>query len=120
MLPKGVSDSHRKYVRVSQLLDNHFKSCNSGPKVNFFSPKLQYNVLKTFKWRKIVATLHMQQDFPVPKGPLRPSNATICRRTATKRPPKALELVYIGRRHPGTKNRPYLGLCGSKPDFERT
>ena len=66
-----------------------------------------------------MATLHMQLDFPVPKGPLGPSNSTICPRTAPKRPPKALEFVHIGRRLPQTKNRPYLGLHGSKRDFER-
>ena len=67
-----------------------------------------------------MATPPMQQDFPVPKGPLGPSNSTICPRTAPKRPPKALAFVHIGRRQPQTKNRPYLGLHGSKPNLECT
>ena len=67
-----------------------------------------------------MATLHMQLDFPVPKGPLGPSNSTICPQTAPKRPPKALEFVHIGRRQPQTMNKPYLGLRGSNRDFERT
>ena len=58
--------------------------------------------------------------FPVPKGPLGPCNSTICPRTAPKRPPKAEEFVHISRQQPETKNRPYLGLRGSKHDFERT
>ena len=44
-----------------------------------------------------MATLHMQLDFLVLKGPLGPSNSTICSRTAPKRPPKAPEFVHIGR-----------------------
>ena len=34
---------------------------------------------------EIVATLHMQLDFPVPTGPLRPPNSTISPRTAPER-----------------------------------
>ena len=49
-----------------------------------------------------MATLHMQLDFPVPKGPLGPSNSTICPRTAPKRPPKAPKFVHIGRRQSQT------------------
>ena len=67
-----------------------------------------------------MATLHMQLDLPVPKGPLGPSNSTICPRTATKRPPKAPAFVHIGRRQPQTKNRLYLGLRCSKRDFRRS
>ena len=67
-----------------------------------------------------MATLHMQLDFPVLKDPLGPSNATICPRTAPKRLPKSPELVHIGHPQPQTKNNPYLGLRGSKRDFECT
>ena len=67
-----------------------------------------------------MATLHVQLDFLVPKGPLGPSNSTICPRTAPKRPPKAPEFVHIGRQQPQTINRPYLGLRGSKRNFECT
>ena len=47
-----------------------------------------------------MATLHMQLDFPVLKGPLEPSNSTICPRTAPQRPPKDPEFVHIGRPKP--------------------
>ena len=33
-----------------------------------------------------MATLHMRLDFPVPKGPLGPSNSTICLRTPPESP----------------------------------
>ena len=59
----------------------------------------------------------MQPDFPVPKGPVGPSNSTICPQTTPKRPPKAPKFVHIGRRQPQTKNRPY-GLRCSKRDYE--
>ena len=39
-----------------------------------------------------MATLHMQLDFPVPKGPLGPSNSTIC---SAKRPQKAPKMPRI-------------------------
>ena len=67
-----------------------------------------------------MATVQMQLEFLVPNGPLGPSNSTICPRTAPKRPPKTLEFVQIGRRHPQSKNRPYLGLHGAKHGFAQT
>ena len=42
-----------------------------------------------------MATLRMQLDFPVLKGPLGPSNSTICPRTAPKRPPKTQNLCTL-------------------------
>ena len=68
----------------------------------------------------MVAPLHMQLDFPVPKSPLGPSNSKICPKNAPKWPPKAPELVQIGRCELQTKNWPYLGLVGSKCDVEGT
>ena len=68
----------------------------------------------------MVATLHMQLDFAVPKGPLGPPKSTICPRIAPKLRPKGPEFVHIGRRQPQTKNEPYNGLPGSKHDVERT
>ena len=50
-----------------------------------------------------MATLRMQLDFPLQKGPLGPSNSTICPRTALKGPPKASEFVHIGLQQPQTK-----------------
>ena len=92
--------------RTSQLPNLHFKIRNLGPKSALFCSKPPYNPLKTAKRREVVATLHMQLDFPMPKGPLGPSNSTICPQTAPKSPPKAPKFVHIGRRHPRTKNRP--------------
>ena len=65
-----------------------------------------------------MATLHMQLDFPVLKGPLGPCNSTICLRTPP--PPKAPKFVHIDRRQPQAKSTQYLGLPGSKCDFECT
>ena len=67
-----------------------------------------------------MATVQMKLEFRVPNRPLGPSNSTICPRSAPKRPPKTPEFVHIGRRHPKSKNRPYLGLHGSKCHFQRT
>ena len=47
-----------------------------------------------------MATLHMHLDFPMPKGPLGPSNSTICPRTAPKRPPKAPQFVAADNLEP--------------------
>ena len=90
--------------RASQVPDLHFKFCNLGPKsAFFFCPKPPYGMLKTAKCGGTVATLHMQLDLPVPKGPLGPYNSTICLRTTPKRPQKAPKLVHMGRRQPQTK-----------------
>ena len=63
-----------------------------------------------------MATLHMQLDFPMLKGPLTPQYV---RKPPPEGPPKAPEFVHIGRQQPQTKNRPYLGLRASKRNFER-
>ena len=44
----------------------------------------------------MVATLHVQLDFPVSKSPLGPSNSTICPRNAPKWPQKAPKFVHMG------------------------
>ena len=106
---------------ASQVLDLHFKICSLGPKSAFFSPKTDLEPSENGQLKgEMVATLHMQLDFPMQKGPLGPSNSTVCPRTAPKRPPKGTAFVHIDRRRPQTKNTPYLGLRGSKRDFERT
>ena len=56
----------------------------------------------------------MQLDFPVPKGPLRPSNSKICPRTAPEIPPKAPQIVHIGRRSPKPKTDGTLGYVAQK------
>ena len=54
----------------------------------------------------------MRLDFLVTKGPLVPSNSTICPRNGPKRRQKAQKLRNV-HQHPETKNGPYLGLRGS-------
>ena len=56
-----------------------------------------------------MATLHMQLDFPVPKGPLGLSNSTICPQTIPKRPPKAPELCTLASNSPKPKTDHILG-----------
>ena len=51
----------------------------------------------------------MQLDFPVLKGPLRPSNSTVCLRTAPKRPPKAPNLCTLAADSPKPKTDHILG-----------
>ena len=103
--------------RALQVPNLHFEICNLGPK-SAFLPKTALELAENGQMKR--NTLHMQLDFPMPKGPLEPSNSTICPRPAPKRPPKAPQFVQIGRQQPQTKNRPYLGLRGSKRNFERT
>ena len=61
-----------------------------------------------------MATLHMQLDFPVPKGPLGPSNSTICLRTAPKQPPKAPEFVTLAADSPKPTADHILGYVAQK------
>ena len=56
-----------------------------------------------------MATLHMQLDFPVPKDPLRPSNSTICPRTAPKRPQKPQNLCTLAADSPKPNPRLNIG-----------
>ena len=56
-----------------------------------------------------MATLHMQLDFPVPKGPLGPSMSTTCPRTAPKRPPKSQNLCTLAADRPKPKTDHILG-----------
>ena len=70
-----------------------------------------------------MATLRL--DFPVTKGSLVPSNlwcpltSKYFRETAQKGAKKPQNLRNL-HQHPETKNGPYLGLRGSKPNFEGT
>ena len=55
-------------------------------------------------------TLHMLLDFPVPmKGPLGPSDSTICPRTAHKRPPNPYKLCTLAADSPKPKTDHILG-----------
>ena len=128
MLPMGVRDNHTKQetqrwrpgTGVASARPP-FRNLQFRAKISLFLPKTTLEPAENSRKKvKMGATLHMQLDFLVPKGPLGRSNSTICPRTAPKRPLGAPEFVHIGRRQPQTKNRPYLGLHGSKRDFERT
>ena len=61
-----------------------------------------------------MATLHMQLDFPVLKGPLGPSNSTICPRNAPKRPLKAQNLCTLAADSPKPKTDHILGHVAQK------
>ena len=63
---------------------------------------------------------YMQLAFPVSKSSLGSSNSTICVRNAPKWPPKPPKFAHIGHCQLQTKNSLYLGLRGSKRDFEGT
>ena len=58
-------------------------------------------------------------DFLATKGPLVPSNSTICPRNGPKRRQKAPKSAQRALA-PETKNGPYLGLRGSKTNSEGT
>ena len=58
--------------RASQVLGGHFQICNLGPKSASVSPKTALQPAKNGQMREMVATLHMQLDFPVSKSPLTP------------------------------------------------
>ena len=69
--------------RVTPVTDLRFKNLHLRAKISYFvCTKPPKNPMKTAKCLEIVATLHMQLDFPVPKGPLGPSNSTVCLRIA--------------------------------------
>ena len=55
--------------QASQMPALYFKISDLGPKsAIYFCSKPPYNLLKTARRREIVATLHMQLDFPVPNS----------------------------------------------------
>ena len=60
-----------------------------GPKTAIFRPKQPPNPAETPKRRETAPTLHVRLDFVVSKGPLVPSNSTICPRNSPKRRQKA-------------------------------
>ena len=129
MLPMGVRDNHTKCEPETQRWRPGIGVASAGPpfqnlqfraKIRLFLPKTALEPATNGQMKGNGGYSTQQLDFPVPKGPLGPSNSTICPRTVRKRPPKAPKFVHIGRRQPQTKNRPYLGLRGSRRDFERT
>ena len=61
----------------------------------------------------------MRPDLLVTKGPLVPSNTKIRPRNGPKSAKKPQKLCNV-HQHPETKNGPYLGLRGSKPNSEGT
>ena len=103
--------------RASQVLGGHFQMCNLGPKSAPVSPKTALQPAKNGQMKGNSGYSTHAVRLPRVK---RPPNSIICPRTAPKWSPKALKFVHIGRRQPHTKNKPYLGLRDSKPEFERT
>ena len=95
--------------RASQMRYLGFKICNLGPIFSLFFPKTSLERAENGQTKGnggyYTNRLHRV------KGP---SNSTVCPRTAPKRPPKTPKFPRIGCRQPQTKDRPYLGLRGSK------
>ena len=107
MVPMHVRDNHTKYEPKTQRWRPGTGVASAGPpfqnlqfraKHSLCLPKTRLEPAENSQMKGNMATLHMQLDLPVPKGPLWHSNSTICPRTAPKRPPKAPEFVHIGRR----------------------
>ena len=63
--------------------------CSFGPKTAIFRPKQPGYGFKIARRRQTAPTLHVRLDFLVTKGPLVPSNSTICPRNGPKRRQKA-------------------------------
>ena len=89
------------------------------PKTTFFGPKRPRHPVKTVKRRQTGPTLHVCLDCPVNKSPFLPSSSTICPRNGDNGQ-KWPECALFVSKTPKTKNGPYLGLCGSKPNSEET
>ena len=126
MLLMGVRDNHTRYEPKSQWWWPGMGVARAGPpfqnlqfraKISLFLPKPALQPTEKSQMKGNSGYCVHAAKLPRAKGP---SNSTICPRTAPKRPPKAPQFVHIGRRQPQTKNRPYLGLRGSKRDFART
>ena len=129
LLPMGVRDNHTKYERETQRWRPRTGVASAAPpfqnlpfraKISLFLPKTALEPAGNDQMKGNSDYSTHAARLPVLKGPLGPLNSTICPRTAPKRPSKAGEFVHIGNRQPQTKNRPYLGLRGSKRDFKRT
>ena len=80
-----------------------------GPQTAIFPP----NPGETPKQSGTVATSHVRLDFAMLESPLLPFTCKICPKDGPERSQKAPNLRNV-HKHPKTKHRPYLGLCGSK------
>ena len=90
------------------------------PKTAFLGPRLPQDPFKTAKRREAVRTLHVRLDLLVTKSPLLPSDSTICPRNGPKGAKNGPHWTQHLLASPKTKNGPYLGLRGSKPNSEGT
>ena len=123
MIPMAVKCHHTKlekrngggWERDSQVADLSFKNCTLGPKTAIFGPKKPRSTFKTAKQKETAGKLHVRLDFPVSTSSLRPFNLIDMSRKRPKKAPRSSKC-----RTPETKNRPYLGLHGSKCDSEGT
>ena len=93
----------------------HFVAQNS-----LFWPETALKLSQNGQRRQTVRTLHMCLDCPVNKSPFSPSSSTICPRNGPKNGQKWPECALFVFYKPKTKQGPYLGLNGSKPNSEGT
>ena len=123
MLPMGVRDNHTKYEPETQRwrprtgvarTGTPFQNLQFRAKISFFLPKTALEPAENGQMKGNSGYSTHAARLPCAEGP---SNSTPCPRTAPTKPPKTPKFVHIGRRQPQTKNRPYLGLRGSKRDF---
>ena len=94
------------------------KTAQFWAKSSHFSPKIAPRP-RPPKRRETVATSHVRLDFAVSKSPLVPFNSKIWPRNGPKKrekTPKSAQCAPTPRNQAG----PYLGLRGSKPNFEGT
>ena len=129
MLPMGVRDNHTKYEHETQRWRPGTALASAGPpfqnlqfraKIGRFLPKTALEPAENGQMKGNSGYSTHAARLPRAEGTSRPSNSTIRLRTAPKRPSKAPNFVHNGRQQPQTKNSPYVGLRGSKRDFDRT
>ena len=107
MLPMGVRDNHTKYEQETQRWRPGTGVASAGPpfenlqfraKISLLLPKTTPEPAENSQMKGNSGYSTHATRLTVPKGPLGPSNSTICPRAAPKRPPKAPEVVRIGSR----------------------
>ena len=101
MLPMGVRDNHTKYEPQTQRWPPGTGIASAGPpfqnlqfraKIRLFLAKTALEPVQNSQMKGNSGYFTHAARPPLLKGPLGPSNSTICPRTTPKRPPKAPEL----------------------------
>ena len=99
----GVRDNHKMYEPKTQRwrpgkgiasAGRQFQNLQFRAKISLLLPKTALEPAENGQMRGHSGYSTHQLDFPVPKGPLGPSNSP---RTAPQKPPKAPEFGHIGR-----------------------